>query len=420
MLALGIESRPHATQAKWRTTCIWLFKGRVRVQRKHLLRRAAKTRHSPNGNNNSYGVCALKKVIIIGGGYGGAMLARKLDEDFDVVLVEPRKAFVHNVAAIRAIVDPTLMSKIIMPYGKMLKRGRVVQARVTEILDEGVFLSTGESLEGDYTIVATGSANAKPFKPIGDDIEEFKTSSALTHAALSGARHVAIVGAGAVGTELAGEIATGFPEKSVTLISNVPIFPDYPTSLRKKLRIRFDDVGIRLLEGRKARLDRFDAAFAGPIVLDDGTTIAADLVIPALGSKPVINPLAAIAGARLGKNGRIIVDPWLRPTSRSNLFAFGDMADTGDLMTVAAFVRQIPFLAKALTALDAGIRLETLVAYKPWNISPIVLPVGPKRGASVLPITKRGLVVGDMLTSLAKGKSLLITRYRKDFGLKGQ
>jgi pyruvate/2-oxoglutarate dehydrogenase complex dihydrolipoamide dehydrogenase (E3) component len=187
--------------------------------------------------------------------------------------------------------------------------------------------------------------------------------------------------------------------------------------LRKKLMKDFERFGIRLVEGRKARLHQADAAFAGPVELDNGSSIAADLIIPALGSRPVTHPLADVSGVGLASNGRVAVDGWLRPTSRSNLFAFGDMANSGDLMTVAAFVRQIPFLKKALTALASGKRVEDLPAYTPWTISPIVVPIGPKRGASVLPITKNGLVVGKTLTAAAKGKTLLIPGYRKNFGL---
>ena len=47
-------------------------------------------------------------VVVIGGGYGGFAAAQALDEFADVVLVEPRDAFVHNVAALRALVEPGL------------------------------------------------------------------------------------------------------------------------------------------------------------------------------------------------------------------------------------------------------------------------------------------------------------------------
>jgi NADPH-dependent 2,4-dienoyl-CoA reductase/sulfur reductase-like enzyme len=42
---------------------------------------------------------ARASVVVIGGGYGGINVAKSLDEVADVVLVEPKDAFVHNVAA---------------------------------------------------------------------------------------------------------------------------------------------------------------------------------------------------------------------------------------------------------------------------------------------------------------------------------
>src|SRR5215469_8238381 len=43
-------------------------------------------------------------VVVIGGGYGGVTTAKELDDVADIVLVEPKDAFVHNVAALRALV----------------------------------------------------------------------------------------------------------------------------------------------------------------------------------------------------------------------------------------------------------------------------------------------------------------------------
>lgn len=115
---------------------------------------------------------------------------------------------------------------------------------------------------------------------------------------------------------------------------------------------------------------------------------------------------------------RVIVDGWLRPAGARNVFALGDVAATGDLMTIVAIMRQAPWLAKAIKGVIAGRSLETLPRYSPWAAPPILVPLGPKRGASVVPVTKRGLTVGGFLTSQIKGKSLFIPRYRKEFGIK--
>jgi len=46
-------------------------------------------------------------VVVIGGGYAGITLASALDDHTHVTLVEPKDAFVHDVAALRALVEPT-------------------------------------------------------------------------------------------------------------------------------------------------------------------------------------------------------------------------------------------------------------------------------------------------------------------------
>ena len=54
-------------------------------------------------------------VVVIGGGYGGIGVAKALDADVDVVLVEPKDAFVHNIGALRALVEPAFLPKMRRP-----------------------------------------------------------------------------------------------------------------------------------------------------------------------------------------------------------------------------------------------------------------------------------------------------------------
>src|SRR6202789_235402 len=72
-------------------------------------------------------------VVVVGGGYGGTAVAKALDESAAVVLVEPKDAFMHNVAALRALVDPTWLPRIFMPYEGLLAHGRVVRDRATRV-----------------------------------------------------------------------------------------------------------------------------------------------------------------------------------------------------------------------------------------------------------------------------------------------
>ena len=360
----------------------------------------------------------MERVIFIGGSYAGFTLARSLDASADVVLVEPRDRFVHNVAAMRAIVEPTLFEKIAIPYDRLLKRGKVVRARAIEIAGRAVKLSDGRTVEGDVIVVATGSTYASPFKPKGDDVAGMIAASRAAHDQLRAAKSVAIVGAGAVGTELAGEIAAGMKSKAITLISSTPtLFPGYAPKLGRKLEAKLKGMGVTLRLSATARaLKQSDAPFAGRVELNDGAPVEADLVFPVVGAKPVTDLQRALPGTRFDAIGRAEVDGWLRPSSNPNLFALGDAIAVSDGMTIVAIMRQQPWLTKTIKAVLAGKKTESLPRYTPWPSPPILIPLGAKKGASVLPVTSKGVAVGPFLTSMIKGRELFIPRYQKEFG----
>jgi len=81
-------------------------------------------------------------VVVIGGGYGGVNVAKALDADVDVVLVEPKDAFVHNIGALRALVDPTFLAKIFLPYDRLLAHGRVARGRAVDVSARRVVLAS--------------------------------------------------------------------------------------------------------------------------------------------------------------------------------------------------------------------------------------------------------------------------------------
>ena len=72
-------------------------------------------------------------VIVVGGGYGGVAVAKALDEVARVVLVEPREAFLHNVAALRGAVDPAWTDRLFIPYGGLLAHGEVRRDRAVRV-----------------------------------------------------------------------------------------------------------------------------------------------------------------------------------------------------------------------------------------------------------------------------------------------
>ena len=111
-------------------------------------------------------------VVVIGGGYGGVSVAKALDADVDVVLVEPKDAFVHNIGALRALVEPTFLPNIFLPYDRLLAHGRVVRDRAVEVSAHRVVLASGEAIAADYVVLATGSTYPFPAKSNAHDAED--------------------------------------------------------------------------------------------------------------------------------------------------------------------------------------------------------------------------------------------------------
>ncbi|MCL4671378.1 MAG: FAD-dependent oxidoreductase [Sphingomonadaceae bacterium] len=356
------------------------------------------------------------KVAIIGGGYAGFNLARLLDTLLDVTLIEAREAFVHNVAAIRAAVEPALLERIVLPYDRLLKRGRVVQGRAVAIKANCVQLTDGTEVEADAVVVATGSHYAAPFKPQADSAADFSEQMRAVSAQIAGAEQVVIVGAGAVGVELAGEIKAAYPARQVALVSDQPqLFPMYPVKLHDRLVERLAALGVALHLGQAASgLAQVSAPYDGAVTLADGTQLVG-LIVPATGGRIAESPAHVLPGTVRQHNGQLAVDAWLRPSSLPRVFAIGDLAATGEGMTVVSTMRQTPWLAKTLRKLAQGTTLEDLPPYARWKVPPILLPLGPARGASVLPLGQ-GMVVGDWMTSMIKGRHLFIPRYHKEFG----
>lgn len=353
-------------------------------------------------------------LAIVGGGYLGAELAKALDDEMDVTLIERASHFTHTPAMIRAMAVPDLVAQALTPYDKLLAQGRVVQGEAVAVEGDGVSLADGSRVLADYIVVATGSSHLAPFKAGAGDIAGLRADAARWHAALEAAHSVLIIGAGAVGTELAGEIAHAAPAKSVTLVaSDATLFPEFPAKLGRSLAAKLKRMGVEIIFGARAQtLPGREEPEGGQVTLSTGQVIEADLIVPAVGSAPLTRLLEGLPGAVFDATGRMAVDKWMRPSTFPNVFSAGDVAANGDAMTIVAISRQLPWLEKTLKAVARGRAVETLKPYKPWAKSPILIPLGPERGSSFLVL----MTVGNWVTRALKGKDLFIGKNKKLLG----
>src|SRR3954471_22300782 len=193
-----------------------------------------------------------RTVVVIGGGYGGTLVAKELDAAANVILIDPREGFVNAAASLRALTHPDWAPHAFFPFETLLERGRVIRGRAVSADPKGVTLDSGGRVEADYLVLATGSSYPYPAKPnpastsIARQLDDLRD----THKELAGADRVLILGAGPVGLELAGEIKEVWPDKYVVIVDRADqVLPGFLPEVRDDLRRQLDDLGIELRLG---------------------------------------------------------------------------------------------------------------------------------------------------------------------------
>src|ERR1035441_5010528 len=216
----------------------------------------------------------------------------------DVVLVEPRDAFVHNVAALRALVDPGWVDRIFLPYDRLLARGRVVRDRAVRVDAGSVTLGSGQTIDADYIVLATGSAYPFPAKTEDDDSAGARARIRRAPDEPARGGRGALLGAGPVGLELAGEITAAWPGKSVTIIDPLSDIlsggyapAGYDSGFRAELRRQLRQHGVSLLlETSLPSLPPTAPGLAEPFTVTtrDGRQLEADIWFRCFGVTPAL------------------------------------------------------------------------------------------------------------------------------------
>jgi apoptosis-inducing factor 2 len=352
---------------------------------------------------------ARPSVVILGGGYGGINAAKALDDVADVTLVDPTEAFVHNVAAWRALVEPEWLDRIFLPYEHLLAHGRFVRDRAVAIDGRRVTLASGHVLEPDYLVLATGSSYPFPAKTEEPDVASARSRFRAAHEALLAADRALIVGAGPAGLELAGEIKAFFPDKQVTIadVSDDILSGPYDQALRDELRRQLAALGVELRLGvALTELPSAPPATLAPIAIAtaDGGELVADIWFRAFGVRPHSEYLTGGSlDDRRDERGYLRVDKHLRVVGETDVFALGDVSDADrDMAGIAG--AQAKVLAANLRALITGTgELTSYETFPPL----IAIPLGPEGGAGFI-----GDGVADAATIAdLKGRHMLIDSY---------
>ncbi|MFJ6674915.1 NAD(P)/FAD-dependent oxidoreductase [Actinosynnema sp. NPDC091369] len=333
----------------------------------------------------------MSRVVVVGGGYGGAAVAKALDEDVDVVLVEPKDAFVHAAGSLRALVRPDWAHNIFFPYDRLLSRGRVVRDRAASVEPDGVTSASGERIAADYVVPATGSGYPYPAKTDTDSSAEALERLHATHKELADAPRVLVVGAGPVGLELAGEVKAVWPDKRVTVVDPAgQLVPGFEPALREALHRRLDalDIDLRLGTALTEEPPTGPAQGGTFTVGTTGGPITADIWFRCHGVRVHGGFLGDALATALTPQGRVGVTEALTVEGHERVYAVGDITDLAEAKMAGYALQHAEVVAKNIIAQVRGER--PAATYRPSPVPSILLPLGPDAGwASSPPRTAR-------------------------------
>lgn len=358
-----------------------------------------------------------RTVAVVGGGYGGAAVAKALDEHADVVLIEPKDAFVHAAGALRALTRPEEWAEqIFFPYSGVLKRGSHIREYAAAVDAGGVTLASGRRVEADYIVLATGSAYPYPAKTRTDSTAEALAHFKETHAELAGAERVLIAGAGPVGLELAGEIRDVWPDKRITIVDPAAeLVPGYAEEFRAELVRQLAElkVEVRLGAAFDAEPD-VEPGRAGDVRASiGGETVEADIWFRAYGASTNSGYLGE-GLAPLNGRGQIAVTAKLNVDGHVNVYAVGDLTDVAEEKRAGAASKHAEVVAANIIAQVNG--EEPVEEYRPNPIRVILLPLGPEYGVGQIPSEDGPVLMPTEQVAQWKGRDLMNGRFADMFG----
>ena len=278
-----------------------------------------------------------RTFVIIGGGLGGAKAAEALREkDFDGQIIvcaeedhlpyERPPLSKEFLAGKKSLDDFTVHDSAWYRENEIDLR---LNARVLSVdrAAHTVELPDNTRVEYDKLLLATGSRSRRLPIPGSDAagvhyLRTFEDASALNSALAEGSS-LAVVGAGWIGLEVAASARQRDVNVTVVETAKLPLVGAVGEEVGAVFAALHRDHGVDLrLDSEVEEITTADGKATG-LRLGDGSSVAADAVLVAVGAQPNIQ-LADQAGLSTGDGG-VLVDASLR-TNDHDIYAVGDIA----------------------------------------------------------------------------------------------
>ncbi|KAJ2467974.1 hypothetical protein GGI03_001268 [Coemansia sp. RSA 2337] len=391
-------------------------------------------------------------VVIVGVSVAGIKVAKTLATfsksggypNLRITLIDRNAYHYHALGAPRSIVDKEFGKKLIFPLSTLLTSHEVdpyspkhqfIQGELTSVTANTVLLSDGQTVSFDYLVLATGSRNKLPANLRSQSIAEAQEEAARMFDNIAQAQSILIVGGGAVGVEMAGEIGHAYPSKTVTLVHSAGrLLPlNFKPALSDGVVSKLKRVGVTVYLNEKVSIPTgttFDCSIR-PLTLygASGREYTSDLQILATGTQlhtEYMETLESALGTSLrDSRGGIKVNGYLQLDSPkfTNIFVPGDV---NNLPAGAKFAlkaaEQGASVAQNLIALIKAPETGRPAVLKPWDgslMSMILVPIGRNLGVfQGMGMTLGHSWWGDVMARNMKGKDYFLGQKEKDFPIR--
>ncbi len=303
-----------------------------------------------------------KRVLVLGGGFGGMYTARRLErrlppEEAEIILINVENYMLYTPLLPEAAAGTIEPRHVVVPLRQALRRTRLKVGNVTAVdLDRRTcdYVTTAgaeRSLEWERLVVALGSVSrifpipglaehAHGFKTLAEAIylrnhvlEQLELADATDDLDERRARLTfVVVGAGYAGTELVAELQA-LVRRALRLYPALRpsdirwVLADVAPQVLPELGGRLSRTALQVLRKRgveirlKTTLDQ-----VGPdwVRFSDGEWVPTSTVVWTAGVTP--DPLIGKLGLATDERGRLMVDEYLAVPGRDDVFAVGDAA----------------------------------------------------------------------------------------------
>ncbi|XP_077987715.1 ferroptosis suppressor protein 1-like isoform X1 [Glandiceps talaboti] len=361
-------------------------------------------------------------VVIIGGGFAGVKAALMLKGKCPFTLIDGRDGIHNCVAALRASVQPGFAEYTFIPYLQMFSIDNFKQGHVTsiDVQNKKVRVEDKEreqDIEYTHLIIATGSSVPYPGK-LGLDvsIEDGIVSYERQCQEIRASSKIVIIGGGAVGVELAGEIKTEYKRKDVTIIHSTKtlVAPEFSDKVPKEAKKQLERLGVNLILGERVtgldELPEHRSEDQFTVTTDKGTQVQADLVLRCTGYRVNTSPFTETLGDSMNKKGQMKVNEYFEVKGHENIYAIGDCCS----------------MEETKMAFRAGLNAEHVVhnlfleyegtARKPYVPRGPVVIVSIGRNGGVFQLSS--MVFGAFAAKMVKSKDMFAAKFFKDRGIK--